>query len=193
MGKVPVQIRKRKRRHPLKHALREDVLQDKFEGAEGPLDTQHMLISALLPPAVKAFLKECEREVELLCGKRYEHGKTNQRWGSQNGSIILANQHVAVERPRVRNKDGREVGLQTYQDFQDPRLFEQAVFTEGIKRVSQRDYEKGVSKIASSFGFKKSQVSKRWVKATAKKIEELQQRSLVVPSHELGPVSSHLL
>jgi len=52
------------------------------------------------------------------------------------------------------------------------------VFTEGIKRVSQRDYEKGVSKIANSFGFRKSQVSKRWIKATAKKIDELQSRSL---------------
>jgi len=178
MGKVPVQIRKRKPRKPLQHAKREDVFANKFEGPEGPIDTQHLLISTLLPPAVKAFLEECEREVTQLCGNRYEHGKVNQRWGTQEGSIILANQHVAIEKPRVRSKNGIEVQLQTYQDFQDPKLFEQAVFTEGIKRVSQRDYEKGVSKIASSFGFKKSQVSKRWVKATAKKIEELQERDL---------------
>lgn len=178
MGKVPVQIRSRKPRLPLKHARREDVLNDQFEGITGPIDTQHLLISALLPPAVKAFIQECEREVKQLCGARYEHGKVNQRWGTQKGSIILANQHVAVEKPRVRSKDGSEVRLQTYENFQDPRLFEEAVFTEGIKRVSQRDYEKGVSKIASSFGFKKSQVSKRWINATAKKIEELQSRDL---------------
>jgi transposase-like protein len=90
----------------------------------------------------------------------------------------LANQHVAIERPRVRSKDGSEVKLQTYEDFQDPRLFNSAVFTEGLKKVSQRDYEKGVNKIASSFGFKKSSVSRQWIKATAKKIEELQKRSL---------------
>lgn len=178
MGKVPAQFRKGKARQPLKHARRKDVLENKFEGLDGPIDTQHLLISALLPPAVKAFLEVIEREVDQLCGKRYQHGKTNQRWGTQKGSIILANQHVAIEKPRVRGKDGSEVKLQTYQEFQDPRLFEQAVFTEGIKRVSQRDYEKGVSKIANSFGFKKSQVSKRWVKATAKKIEELQGRDL---------------
>ncbi len=52
------------------------------------------------------------------------------------------------------------------------------MFTEGIKKVSQRDYEKGVSKIANSFGFKKSSVSRKWIKTTAKKIEELQKRSL---------------
>lgn len=158
--------------------FRKDILADKFEGLSGPIDTQHLLISALLPPAVKAFMKELDREVEQLCGSRYKHGKTNQRWGTQNGSIILANQHVAVEKPRVRSKDGSEVILKTYDDFQDPKLFEQAVFSEGIKRVSQRDYEKGISKIANSFGFKKSQISKRWIKATAKKIEDLQKRDL---------------
>lgn len=179
MGKVPIQIRKRKQRLPLKHAKRKEVLEGKFEDFEmNPLDTQHLLISALLPPAVKAFMQELEREVTEVCGGRYEHGKSNRRWGTQNGSIIMANQHIAVERPRVRTKDGREVSLKTYNDFQDPKLFEQAVFTEGIKKVSQRDYEKGVTKIANSFGFKKSQISKRWVNVTAKKIEALQKRDL---------------
>ena len=122
MGNVPVQFKSRKQRMPLKHAKRKDVLENKFEDYEDKtIDTQHMLISALLPPAVKAFMEECEREVSRLCGSRYEHGKKNSRWGSQDGSIILANQHVAVERPRVRSKDGREVKLQTYEDFQDPR------------------------------------------------------------------------
>ena len=176
MGKVPVQFRKRK---PLKHAKRKDILENKFEDFEmAPIDSQHLLISALLPPAVRAFMQELEREVDQVCGGRYEHGKTNRRWGTQKGSIVLANQHVAIERPRVRTKDGREITLKTYEEFQDPELFDQAVFTEGIKKVSQRDYQKGVSKIANSFGFKKSKVSKSWIKATAKKIEDLQKRDL---------------
>lgn len=176
MAKVLKPVRKINRK-PRIHAKRADVLNDRFEGIEGPIDTQHLLISTLLPPAVKQFLKDCEAEVEQLCGSRYQRGD-NHRWGVAKGSIILANQHIAIERPRVRSKDGKEIPLQNYEQFQDPRLFDQAVFTEGIKRVSQRDYEKGVNKIANSFGFKKSNVSKRWVKATAKKIEELQTRSL---------------
>jgi putative transposase len=165
-------------RKPLKHARRQDIREEKFEGLEGPIDTQHLLISTLLPPAIIKFIEECEREVEQLCGKRYQHGKQNQRWGDQKGSIYLANHQVAVPRLRVRSKADGEVPLKTYEDFQDPRLFDQAVFTEGLKRVSQRDYEKGVTKIANSFGFKKSSVSRRWIKATANKIEELQKRSL---------------
>jgi len=164
-------------RKKLIHARRKDILEEKFEGLEGPIDSQHLLISTLLPPAVKQFMKQCLREVEELCGARYKHGKQNQRWGDQKGSIVLANQQVAVPKLRVRSKDG-EVPLKTYEEFQDPRLFDQAVFTEGLKRVSQRDYEKGVMKIANSFGFKKSSISRRWIKATANKINELQKRSL---------------
>jgi putative transposase len=162
-------------RKKLKHARIKDVLSDQFEAQDlTPINTQHLLISTLLPPAVK------ESEVDRLCGSRYRHGKTNQRWGSQNGSVIIANQHVAVERPRVRNKvTGQEVPIETYEEFQNPEIFNQAVFTEGLRKVSQRDYEKGVSKIANSFGFKKSSISRRWIKTTAKKIEELQTRSLL--------------
>jgi putative transposase len=173
-----LKVARKGKRKPLKHAKKKDIIEGKFENLEGPIETQHMLISMFLPPTVKAFLAECENDVHRLCGARYSHGKAHYRWGSQNGSIILGNQHVALEIPRVRTKNGQEVRLQTYQDFQDPKLFEQAVFTEGIKKVSQRDYEKGVQKIANSFGFTKSSVSRKWIKSTAKKIEELQTRSL---------------
>lgn len=178
MKKTVLKAVKKINRKKLVHAKKSDIVADKFENLEGPIETQHLLISTLLPPAVKAFIAECESEVEKLCGDRYRHGKTNHRWGAQNGSIVLGNQNVALEVPRVRGKDGKEIRLQTYEDFQDPRLFDQAVFAEGIKKVSQRDYEKGVSKIANSFGFTKSSVSRKWIKATAKKIEDLQKRSL---------------
>lgn len=178
MKRTVLKVARKGKRKPLKYAKKTDIIAGKFENLEGPIETQHLLISTLLPPAVKAFLAECESEVDRLCGDRYRHGKANHRWGSQNGSIVLGNQYVALEVPRVRTKEGAEVRLQTYQDFQDPRLFDQAVFTEGIKKVSQRDYSKGVQKIANSFGFTKSSVSRKWIKSTAKKIEELQTRSL---------------
>jgi transposase-like protein len=178
MKKLLKAVRKINRK-PLKHAKKTEILADQFEGLEGPIDTRHMLISMMLPPAIKMFIQEMEAEVDALCGDRYKHGKTLHRWGTQKGSIILGNQHVAIEKSRVRNPETEEeVELKSYKDFQDPKRFEQAVFTEGLKRVSQRDYQKGAQKIASSFGFTKSSVSRKWVKATAKKIEELQKRSI---------------
>ena len=116
------------------------------------LDSQHLLISALLPPAVKDFLAQCEAEVAGLCGRRHSRGdELLSRWGTQAGSIYLGGQKVAVQKPRVRGADG-ERPLSTYEQFQDPKLFDQQVFQEGIRRVSQRDYEKGLPKIAASFG-----------------------------------------
>ena len=97
----------------------------------------------LLPPAVKAFLKELESEVDQVCGEMAKHGGKNLRWGSQSGSIVLGNQHVAIEKPRVRSRDGQELNLETYKRFQDPSLFQEQVFAEGLKKVSQRDYQNG--------------------------------------------------
>lgn len=180
MKKTVLKVAGKSKRKPLKHARKSDILENKFENADGPIDTQHLLISTLLPPAVKMFIEELEKEVDKLCGDRYRHtADPHHRWGSQKGSIVLDNQHLAIERPRVRNAaTGTEAKLQTYEDFQDPKLFEQQVFAEGMKKVSQRDYEKGLSTIANSFGFKKSSISRKWIKSTAKKLDELQNRSL---------------
>jgi len=173
-----VSLKKRNKKKPLVHAKIQDIRGDIFEGLSGPIESKHLLISMLLPPAVKAFMKELESEVEQVCGQLSKHGGRNLRWGSQSGSIVLGNQHVAIEKPRVRGRDGKEVQLDVYQKFQDPKLFQEQIFAEGLKKVSQRDYQKGLQKITSSFGVSKSSVSRKWINVTAKKIEELQKRSL---------------
>jgi putative transposase len=173
-------IRRRNKKKELRYAKKAEIASDIFVGEDdAPIDSQHLLISMLLPSAVKMFLQELESEVEHLCGSRSKQGAANLRWGKQNGSIVLGNQHVALEKTRVRDRAGKEVNLKTYEEFQDPKVFQQNVFAEGLKRVSQRDYQKGLPKIASSFGFSKSSVSRKWINATAKKLEEFQNRSLV--------------
>lgn len=172
---------KGKRKKIVKPVSLEQFRENAVEGEDGRiLDSEHLLISALLPPAVKAFLETVEAEVNRLAGARYsrETGKYS-RYGSQRGSIVLGNQKVAVERQRVRDTvKGREVELETYTRFQDPSLFDRQVFQEGVKHVSQRDYEKGLPKIAASFGVSKSSVSRSWVNSTKKQIEKLQGRDL---------------
>ena len=111
----------------------------------------------LLPPAVKAFLKELESEFEQICGELSKHGGKNLRWGSQSGSIVLGNQHVAIEKPRVRSRNGQEQILKRYKRFQDPSLFQEQIFAEGLKKVSQRHYQKGLQKITSILGSQKAQ------------------------------------
>jgi putative transposase len=179
--------KKRKPRRKIVSISRRELEAGQVPGFEPGvmLNSQHMLISALLPPAVKEFLVQCEAEVAQMCGRLHarEEGLLS-RWGTQGGSIYLGGQKVAVKKPRVRGAEG-ELPISTYERFQDPELFDQQVFQEGIRRVSQRDYEKGLPKIAASFGMSKSKVSKSWKKTTEKQLEKLRTRNL----KELGIVA----
>jgi transposase-like protein len=173
-------VKSKGKRKTLKRVTQEGALADQWETPDGEqISSQHELISMLLPPAVKAFYAELEAEVKALCGKRHSRGTPAQRWASQPGSIQLANQRIAIEKPRVRDsKLNQEIPLYTYARFQDPSLFDQSVFQQGLKRVSQRDYEKGLPKIAQSFGISKSTVSRRWIKVTERQVDKLLKRDL---------------
>jgi len=171
-------VRPRSKRKILKPISPEQIRKNLIEGIDGQvLDSQHLLISMLLPASVKAFLDELETEVEALCGGRHSREATASRWGTQRGSITLGNQRVSIARPRVREA-GQEVPLTTYARFQDPSGFDQTVLDQGLKHVSQRDYEKGLPQIAASFGVSKSSVSRSWVKSTKKQVEKLLTRDL---------------
>lgn len=179
-------VRTRGKRKILKPISAEQIEKGLIEGQDDEfLDSQHLLISMLLPPAVKAFFAELDREVQELCGQRHSRAQAApSRWGKQAGSIVLGNQRVSIARPRVRSEKG-EVELKTYERFQSPALFDQSVFQEGLKRVSQRDYESGLPKIAASFGVSKSTVSRSWVNSTKKQVEKLLNRDL----HSLGIIA----
>lgn len=168
-------------RKNLRHITRAEVGQERWHWMDGtPIDSEQMVLSALLPANVKEFLRRAELEVEALCGARGRHtDHLPSRWASQRGSIFLGGQKVAVERPRVRDTAaGGEVEIPIYKRFQDPSVFERAVFVEGIKRVSQRDYRKGIPQVAGAFGFSKGSVSAAWIRASEKKFTELMSRDL---------------
>ena len=174
----PITAFAKKRAIPI---TRRDAEAGNFNWPDGtPIDTNYMLISLMLPPAVRAFYDELERDVARLCGARGKHdGEDGLRWGKQPGSAYFANQRVAVENQRVRSKStGEEVVPEAYARFQNPKLFEQSVFVEGMKHVSQRDFAKGLPLVAASFGVSKSSISRRWIRATAKKLDELMERDL---------------
>lgn len=173
-------VKSKGKRKTLKRVTQEAAFADRWEAHDGgQINSRHEIISMLLPPAVKAFYADLEAEVEALCGKRHSRGTSAQRWATQPGSIQLGNQRVAIAKPRVRDQEtNREIPLYTYARFQDPSLFDESVFEQGLKRVSQRDYEKGLPKIAQSFGISKSTVSRRWIKVTEKQVEKLLHRDL---------------
>lgn len=72
-----IEIGAKDRSQATKASKKSYFLEDKFENLWGPVETRHLLISVLLPPALKAFLAECETEVNKLCDDR-EKPRTKQ-------------------------------------------------------------------------------------------------------------------
>ena len=129
---------------------------------------------------IKAMIDE---EVEQLAGKRYRHQPNRQaiRWGRDEGHVIFAGRKVAMDKPRVRSVEGREVPLSRYNAFSHPRRMQQAVSQRVLRRVSMRDYEGVLGELCDGYGIDKSSVSRQFKAASAGELKQLLER----PLHEL--------
>ena len=147
-----------------------------------PLDTRVELIQALIPIGLDAVNDVLRQEVCQLAGKRYrrEGGLPGYaRWGRQRGSVYLADQKVAMDVPRVRDRRrGQEVPLSAYQALQNPRRAEDASLRKILKGLSCRDYEPCVDAVSETFGLSSSSLSRRFKRASGKKLAELVERDL---------------
>ncbi len=146
------------------------------------LDTRVELIQALIPIGLEAVNEVLKQEVSQLAGERYsrEGGVAGYaRWGRQQGSVYLADQKVAIAVPRVRDRRrGQEVPLSAYQALQDPRRAEDASLRKVLKGLSCRDYEPCVDAVSETFGLSSSSMSRRFKRASGKKLAELAERDL---------------
>ncbi len=148
----------------------------------GDLDTRIEVIQCLIPLGLQAVAEELQRAVEELAGPRYQRKGAEQpvrRWGSQSGSVYLGDQKLRVEVPRVRNVASRtEVPLAVYQALQRPRNQDEGLLLRVLKGIATRDYEACAETVPAAFGLSGSSVSRRYVKGTARKLAEFQERSL---------------
>jgi len=122
-----------------------------------------------------------DEEVEQLTGDRYRHQPQRQaiRWGKEDGHVIFAGRKVAIEKPRVRSRDGdEELPLRRWDAFAHPRRMEQAVQNKILRRVSCRDYSGAIDDMCDGYGIDKSSVSRKWQVASAKQLAQLMERRL---------------
>ena len=150
---------------------------------EAPLDDGTMMLSmiqALIPLALAALEESLQHEVTTLAGARYAHHDAAPgiaRWGTQRGSVYLADQKVPVTVPRVRDLHANvERPLATYAAFQTPRGRDVGLFRTVLAGVSTRDYRAAAEAIPEAFGIAKSSVSRRFVRASAHALEQLHTR-----------------
>lgn len=99
-----------------------------------------------------------------------------RRHGQQPGYVIFGGRKVQLERPRLRSREDKEVGLDSYAAFQENGKMQQAVERQLIRQCSTRDYEGAIESCIKGYGIKRSSVSRHWKIATAKQLQELLQR-----------------
>jgi transposase-like protein len=146
------------------------------------LESRVEMIQALIPLGLEAVNELLQQEVTALVGGRYQRSggvPGYARWGGQAGSVYLADQKVAIRVPRVRNvHHDQEVPLTTYQGLRQPRRAEEAALRKVLKGLSCRSYEACVEPVAETFGLTASSLSRRFKRASARKLAELQERDL---------------
>ena len=142
--------------------------------------TRIELIQMLIPVGLQAIEEELQLEVMRIAGARYTRTDPDlKRWGCNEGSVFLGDQKVAIAVPRVRDvSQGKEVPLSSYRDFQNPRGIDEVVFKRFINGISTRKYEKAALEVPATFGIKKSSVSRKFIRASARKLKECLERDL---------------
>ena len=158
---------------------RNGQLQVVQESSEG-LDSRLELIQMLIPLGLKAVEEELQAEVARLVGERYSREQSDKkRWGCNPGSVYLGEHKVPVAVPRVRDVAAQaEVPLATYRALQDPRRIEARVLAHVLNGISTRKFERAAEAIPACFGISRSSVSRRFVRATAKRLAAFSRRDL---------------
>lgn len=155
---------------------------DRDNGIEN-VDTRVALIQALIPVALQSVNEMLQQQVEQLVGPRYgrqkDEERENYRWGQQSGSVYLGEQKIPVSVPRVRNlTTGKEVTLESYKKLQTPTELDEKLLLKVLYGLSCHQYEKVALSVPESFGLSASTTSRRFIKASARKLKDLQKRRL---------------
>jgi transposase-like protein len=98
--------------------------------------------------------------------------------GAQRGVVALAERQLHVQRPRLRDKSGREVAVPAYERLRDDTNIGKRVRDIVVAGVSTRRYAGVLPEAAGTVGVSKSTVSRRFIEATAAELAELNERSL---------------
>jgi transposase-like protein len=146
------------------------------------IETRVAAIQALIPIGLDAIEDLLLQEVETLTEQRHKPkspDNPNRRWGGQTGSVYLTDQKLPVRVPRVRDvRLNTEVPLSSYERFQTPRKQDEGLLLRVLKGISCRNYEACAQAVPEAFGISASSVSRRFIKATARKLTQFQERSL---------------
>src|SRR5579863_1652769 len=132
---------------------------------------------------LQAFAAMLEAERTQLCGPRYRHdgARTATRAGSTRGELALGGRRIGVRRPRVADRNGKEVPLETWAELASSDPLDMRAFEQMAIGVATRKYARSLDTMPEDIetrGVSKSAVSRRFVAVTAEKLAEWMARPL---------------
>jgi len=146
------------------------------------IDAKLALIQELIPLGLLAVAEALKQEVAALAGERYSRTGGLPgivRWSQQRGSVFLADQKVAITYRRLRDRaKNREVPLRTYQGLQQSQEADPIILCKILRGLSCRFYAECAKTIPAAFGLSPSSLSRRFIRASARKLQQLCERRL---------------
>jgi transposase-like protein len=150
---------------------------------DGDVDSVVEVIQALIPLGLAAVEDALSWEVRRLAGGRYQRSGRpagRVRWGRQpGGPVYLLDQKVPLQVPRVRDRRRRcEIPLEIYTRLQQPRQGDGGLLRRVLLGLSARRYRECAEAVPEAFGLSSSTVSRRFIRASARKLQQLAERRL---------------
>ena len=144
------------------------------------MDAVHLSVDRFcLLAGVEALAEMMEEDATTVGGARHRrHGdRRGYRWGRTHSEIGYHGGKVKVARPRVRDRAGKEVSLESWQALRDGNLLLEWALNLMVLNVSTRKYHRAVRlpegdlAKARGDGTSKSAVSRRFVALSRKKMK----------------------
>lgn len=145
------------------------------------MDVKVQFIRDIIPIVLLYVLEVLGEEVKALTGDKHKRNGIpgHVKWGRQWGSIYLGEQKVPVKYQRVRDRRARkEVELKSYKALQSTGKVEDGIFRKVLHGLSCRRYEECSELLPGAFGLSSSSISRRFIRASARKLKALNERSL---------------
>ncbi|MGH2626707.1 MAG: transposase [Anaerolineales bacterium] len=121
-------------------------------------------------------------DVTRICGPRGKHvpERTAYRHGDEPRLVPLGGALTAVEKPRMRSTDGKEVPLPSYEVFARRDLLDETALGRMLAGLSTRRYRAGADPVGDVplRGVSRSTISRRFRRGTQAKLAELFHRDL---------------
>ena len=146
------------------------------------MDSKVALIQDLIPIGLMHVKELLQEEVIKLAGEKYKRRGVSgyDRWSKQQGYIYIKDQRIPIMIQRVRDtRANREVPLSTYGRLQQPTSdVDEKLLRRILHGLSCGNYRECSEAIPEALSLSPSTVSRRYIRASMKKLRELTERRL---------------